>query len=91
MLTVAEDTDGGTPRSAQDSAKALKGSPRLLNQVPNLNTTLNSLYDGDYGQQLPISGGSVQTNCCWPAEIVDSMAWSAQFFDFGSERLSHGD
>lgn len=48
-----------------------------------------SLHVGDYGQHFAASGGPMQTNCYWPAEIVDSMAWSAQFFDFGHGRSGH--
>lgn len=27
----------------------------------------------------------------WPAEIVDSMAWSAQFFDVGQVKMNAGE
>lgn len=46
-------------------------------------------YTGDYMQHLSLSGSLMPTNSSWPAEIVDSMAWSAQFFDFGHGRSSY--
>ncbi|KAH8122431.1 fungal-specific transcription factor domain-containing protein [Trichoderma asperelloides] len=83
-----KDASGGTPRDVQEGAKTFNNSPSFQSQLPHLNTIATSLYTGDYGQHMPISGNLMPTSC-WPAEIVDSMAWSAQFFDFGHGRSSH--
>ncbi|KAL7891940.1 fungal-specific transcription factor domain-containing protein [Trichoderma sp. SZMC 28014] len=79
----------GTPRYIQEGTKALDNTSSFQNQLPHLNTMTTPSYTGDYMQHLSLSGSLMPTNSSWPAEIVDSMAWSAQFFDFGHGRSSY--
>ncbi|KAL7932560.1 fungal-specific transcription factor domain-containing protein [Trichoderma chlorosporum] len=84
-----KDGSNETPRYIQEGAKALDHPSSFQNQLPHLNTMTTPSYTGDYMQHLSLSGSLMPTNSCWPPEIVDSMAWSAQFFDFGHGRSSY--
>lgn len=78
-----KDASSGTPRSIQEAEKSFDNSPGFQSHISHPNTVSTLPYTSDYGQHLPMPGGLVPTNSYWPAEIVDSMTWSAQFFDFG--------
>ncbi|KAK9444983.1 hypothetical protein VB005_01444 [Metarhizium brunneum] len=84
-----KDASGSTPKTSREGVKAFSHSPDFQNQPSYMSAMPASLHVGDYGQHFAASGGPMPTNCYWPAEIVDSMAWSAQFFDFGHGRSGH--
>ncbi|CEJ91488.1 hypothetical protein VHEMI07196 [[Torrubiella] hemipterigena] len=70
-------------------ASGTSTNPEVRRSVPEAYSQITSIYSSEFDQLLGLSGAPITSNCYWPTEIVDSMTWSAQFFDPSPTRQAH--
>ena len=88
LLMIKQGNVAGPPEPSNVlSGPGLLGDPGRGSESMQQSTTISSMDNGCESPSL--SNISMPTPSKWPAEIVDSMAWSVQFFD-ATHNSEHG-
>ncbi|KJZ78777.1 hypothetical protein HIM_01550 [Hirsutella minnesotensis 3608] len=82
---------GSTQGPTRGGASVLDGANSLESLASPYDRVSTMEQSNDYVQHLPPSDTYAPIACYWPAEIVDSMAWSAQFLDVAQDRRGEFD